>query len=100
VKTVGFEAAFRRRGLRKQDLKDALGNPHHTLIFADTPTPIPNSTTERSGLQRASGGKRKNDTVRFYQDKFVAHLAELNEMTPPVLDLLTKSIWYYHAHRH
>ena len=38
------------------------------------------------------------DRVRFYRDKFVAHLDELNEMTPPTLDLLAKVIWFYRAH--
>jgi hypothetical protein len=35
VQMVGFEAAFRRRGLREQDLEHAPGNAHHTLILAD-----------------------------------------------------------------
>ncbi len=35
VKVVSFEAAFGHRGLWKQDLEDAPGNAHHTLIFAD-----------------------------------------------------------------
>jgi hypothetical protein len=30
-----------------------------------SPTPMPNSTTERSGFHRASGGKRKNIAVRL-----------------------------------
>jgi hypothetical protein len=38
------------------------------------------------------------DKVRFYRDKFVAHLDELNEMDVPTLDLLAKAIWFYHAH--
>jgi len=33
---IGFEASFRRRGLWKQDLEHAPGNPHHALIVADT----------------------------------------------------------------
>jgi hypothetical protein len=36
VKMVDFEAAFGRRGLCKQDLKDASGNAHHALILAHT----------------------------------------------------------------
>jgi hypothetical protein len=32
VKMVGFEAAFRHRGLWKQDLENASGHPNHTLI--------------------------------------------------------------------
>jgi hypothetical protein len=35
VKVIGFEAAFRRGRLTKQDLEDASGNAHHTLIFTD-----------------------------------------------------------------
>jgi hypothetical protein len=35
VKVVGFETAFRRQGFSKQDLKNAPGNAHHTLVFAD-----------------------------------------------------------------
>jgi hypothetical protein len=34
VKVVRFEAAFRCGGVWKQDLKYALGNAHHALIFA------------------------------------------------------------------
>src|SRR5215469_12699620 len=34
VKMVGFEASFGRGGLRKQDLENAPGNAHHTLILA------------------------------------------------------------------
>src|SRR6266404_6322910 len=34
VKMVGFEAAFRHRGLWKQDLEHASGNAHHALILA------------------------------------------------------------------
>ena len=36
VKVVGFEAAFRRRGLWKQDLEHAPGNPHHAVILAQS----------------------------------------------------------------
>ena len=57
VKMVGFKAAFRRGAIGKQDLENATGNAHHTLIFA---APMPNSITERRKFQRASGGKRKN----------------------------------------
>jgi hypothetical protein len=35
VDVVGFEAAFGRRGVCKQNLENAPGNNHHTLIFAD-----------------------------------------------------------------
>jgi hypothetical protein len=38
------------------------------------------------------------DEIRFYRDKFVAHLDEHNEMNFPTLDLLAKAIWFYHAH--
>jgi hypothetical protein len=34
VKMVGFEAPFECRGLGKQNLEDAPGNPHHALVFA------------------------------------------------------------------
>ena len=34
MKMVGFKAAFRRWGLRKQYLEHPLGNPHHALIVA------------------------------------------------------------------
>jgi len=34
MKMVGFEAAFRRGGLWKQDLENAPGNAHHALILA------------------------------------------------------------------
>lgn len=36
--------------------------------------------------------------IRFYRDKFVAHLDEHNIMDIPTLDLLEKSIRFYHAH--
>jgi hypothetical protein len=38
------------------------------------------------------------ETVRCYRDKFVAHLDELNEMTPPMLDLLAKAVSFFHTH--
>jgi hypothetical protein len=34
MEVVGFEAAFSGRGLRKQDLENARGNPHHAFIVA------------------------------------------------------------------
>jgi hypothetical protein len=34
MEMVGFEAAFRRGGLWKQDLEHAPGNAHYALIFA------------------------------------------------------------------
>jgi hypothetical protein len=40
VKVVRFEAAFRRRSLWKQDLENASGHAHHTLIFADAYTEL------------------------------------------------------------
>ena len=36
VEMIGFETAFGRRGLWKQYLEDAPGNPHHAFVFADT----------------------------------------------------------------
>ena len=35
MKVVSIEAAFGRGGLREQDLENAPGNAHHTLIFAN-----------------------------------------------------------------
>jgi hypothetical protein len=65
VKVVGFEAAFRRGGLWKQDLKDAPGNTHHTLIFAHAdpelddrafgvPTGIRRKTEEHVSRERSA----------------------------------------------
>jgi len=34
MEMVGFEASFGRRGVWKQDLEHAPGNPHHALILA------------------------------------------------------------------
>jgi hypothetical protein len=36
--------------------------------------------------------------VRFYRDKFVAHLDEHNTVDVPTLDLLEKALGFYHAH--
>jgi hypothetical protein len=36
--------------------------------------------------------------IRFYRNKFIAHLDEHNVMGIPTLDLLAKAIWFYHAH--
>jgi hypothetical protein len=58
IKVVRFEAAFGRRSLWKQVLENAPGHAHHTPSYS--PTPIPNSTTDRWEFQRTSGGKRKN----------------------------------------
>jgi len=57
VKVVGFEASFGRRGLWKQDLENAPGNAHHTLIFAHLDAELDD---EPLGIPLASGGKRKN----------------------------------------
>ena len=38
VKMVGFEAPFRRGGLRKQNLEYPSGNSHIALIVADPDT--------------------------------------------------------------
>ena len=40
VKVVRFEAAFRRRSLWKQDLENAPGHAHYTLIFAEAYTEL------------------------------------------------------------
>ena len=45
VKMVGFEAPFRRGGLRKQNLEYPSGKSHHALIFTDT---MSSSTSIRS----------------------------------------------------
>jgi hypothetical protein len=37
MKMVGFEAAFRRRGLRNEDLEHASGNTHDPLIIFSDP---------------------------------------------------------------
>jgi len=57
---VGFEAAFRGRGLGKQDLENAQGNADHTLVFAHSNAELDDATL---GFERASGGKRKNMAV-------------------------------------
>jgi hypothetical protein len=44
MKMIGFEASFRRGGLRKQYLEHPRGNPHHALIFADTDTEFDEGT--------------------------------------------------------
>jgi hypothetical protein len=38
------------------------------------------------------------DRIRFYRDKFIAHLDEHNRMDIPTLDLLAEAIRFYHAH--
>lgn len=40
VEVLRFEAALRRRSLWKQDLENASGHAHHTLIFADAYTEL------------------------------------------------------------
>jgi len=42
VEMIGFETAFGRRGLWKQYLEDAPGNPHHAFVFADTDAELDN----------------------------------------------------------
>jgi hypothetical protein len=46
----------------------------------------------------ATDFQQRLDEVRFYRNKFVAHLDEYNEIDIPTLDLLEKSLWFYHAH--
>ena len=57
MKVVHFEAAFRRRSLRKQDLENASGHAHHTLIFADAYTELDDGSL---GVPAGIGRKRKN----------------------------------------
>jgi hypothetical protein len=56
VKMVGFEASFGRRGLWKQDLENASGNAHHTLIFAH-----PDAELHDGALGIPSGVRRKSE---------------------------------------
>jgi hypothetical protein len=46
VTVIAFEAAFRRRGFRKQDLEHAPGNAHDTLIFADADAELDGASFE------------------------------------------------------
>src|SRR6516164_10754068 len=53
MKVVGFKAALRYRALRKQDLKHAPGNAHHTLIFAHLDAELDDEALGiRSGVRR------------------------------------------------
>src|SRR5947209_2749854 len=56
VKVVCFEAAFRRRSLWKQDLENASGHAHHTLIFADAYTELDDGS---HGVPASIGRKAK-----------------------------------------
>jgi hypothetical protein len=38
------------------------------------------------------------EDIRFYRNKFVAHLDGYNEMDIPTLNLLRQSVWFYHAY--
>jgi hypothetical protein len=53
---VGFEAPFRRQGLRKQDLEDASGNAHHALILDDAYAELDDGTL---GVPPGVRGKTK-----------------------------------------
>ena len=54
MKMVGFEAAFGRRRLWKQDLEDAPGNTHDALVFAN-----PDAELDDAALGIPSGVGRK-----------------------------------------
>src|SRR5436309_14358256 len=56
VKVVRFEAAFRRRTLWKQDLENASGHAHHTLIFAAAYTELDDGSL---GVPAGIGRKAK-----------------------------------------
>src|SRR5215472_9940329 len=56
VKMVGFEASFGRRGLWKQDLENAPGNAHHTLILSH-----PDAELDDGALGIPSGVRRKSE---------------------------------------
>jgi hypothetical protein len=53
---VRFEAAFRRRSIWKQDLENAPGDAHHTLIFADAYTELDDGSL---GIPASIGRKAK-----------------------------------------
>jgi hypothetical protein len=59
VKMAGFEAAFGRRGLWKQDLENAPGNAHHTLILAH-----PDAELDDGAPVIPSGVRRKAEKHR------------------------------------
>jgi hypothetical protein len=42
--------------------------------------------------------QQKLEQIRFYRNKFVAHLDEYNEMNIPTLNLLQQSVWFYYDH--
>src|SRR5438045_990357 len=56
VKVVRFEAAFRGPILWKQDLENASGPAHHTLIFADAYTELDDGSL---GVPASIGRKAK-----------------------------------------
>ena len=56
---VGFETAFRRGGLRKQDLENAPGNAHHTLIFSH-----PDAELDDEAIGIPPGVRRKAEKHR------------------------------------
>jgi hypothetical protein len=56
VKVVRFEAAFRCRSIWKQNLENAPGDAHHTLIFADAYTELDDRSL---GVPASIGRKAK-----------------------------------------
>jgi hypothetical protein len=86
VEVIGFEAAFRRDGLCKQDLEYAPRNTHdasYSPTPTPTPTPMPNSTTERSGFHRVSGGKRKNMNLQKCSAKVLMNMPRTDHSVEP-----------------
>jgi hypothetical protein len=62
MKMVGFEAAFGREGFQQQDLEDAPGNAHRSLILADAdaeldsvPVGVPPGVGRKSEKHRPPG---------------------------------------------
>src|SRR5215813_10671415 len=63
---------------------------HHRRKIVSEPAKFESDLLARLDLT-ADEFRQLLDRVRFYRDKFVAHLDELNEMIPPTLDLLAKA---------
>jgi len=57
INVIGFDAALRRRAVPKQVLEHAPRDGHGAVILADADV---DSTADRSGFHRASGGNEKN----------------------------------------
>jgi hypothetical protein len=67
VKVIAFDAPLWCRGLRKQDLEHAPGNPHHPLILADAYAELDDGArVVPAGVRRKRKNMHRRNLLRMF----------------------------------